>query len=204
MAYGYHFTKCEMIETIAEHKIDFDYISPKGWILDIGCLGFAFYKHMKLLGYNVIGVDIQILPNEFPYNRVAISNTNGVAYIEYNHDKQATRLSKKETPYPIQCETIERFSEHYCMTKPWDLIKLDCEGSEYDIIMGLEYAPAKSLSIEFHMHTDVYGEKEVKQMIEKLISLGYKVVSHEKSIMHGLKPNYWSSLFIMSNLIYGK
>lgn len=192
-----------MVETVAEHKIDFDYLTPGGWILDIGCMGFDFYKHMKLLGYNVVGVDIQILAG-FPYNRVAISNTNGVAYIEYNHDKQATRLSKKETPYPIRTTTLQSFSESYCMTKPWDLIKIDCEGSEYDIIMGLEHAPAKCLSLEFHLHTDIYGEKEVQQMVEKLITLGYEVVSHEKTVMHGLKPNYWSSLFIMSNLIYGK
>jgi FkbM family methyltransferase len=192
-----------MVETVAEHKIDFEYLTPGGWILDIGCFGFDFYKHMKLLGYNVVGVDIQIMSNEFPYRRVAISNTNGVAYIEYNHDKQATRLSKKETPYPIQCETIDRFSEHFCVST-WDLIKADCEGSEYEIIMSLERAPAKSLSVEFHLHTDVYGENEVKQMVEKLISLGYEVVSHEKSVMHGMKPNYWSSLFIMSHLIYGK
>jgi hypothetical protein len=184
------------LELIAEHLVPVDMLKPAAWILDIGCLGFAFYKHMKYLGYNVIGVDIQHL-TEFPYKRVAIAGHDGHAFIEYFSDKQATRITHNETPYPIQCMTLETFTQSYCLNR-WAMIKMDCEAAEMEIIMSMTKPMADILSIEFHLHTGVYKEEDVKKMVYHLVGLGYEIASHEKTSQHGLQPNYWSSLFILS------
>lgn len=183
------------IETIAEHLVPIDLLKPKSWILDIGCLGFAFYKHMKSLGHEVIGVDIQHL-HEFPYRRVALTNKNGHAFIEYFTDKQATRITDKDNGYPIQCMTLEKFTESYCLDL-WDMIKCDCEGSEREIIMSMTRPMSKILEIEFHLHTGIYSDNDVRDMVYHLIGLGYEIERHDKTVQHGLKPNYWSSLFIL-------
>lgn len=184
-----------VIEKIAEHLVPMDLLKPKSWILDIGCYGFAFYKHMKSLGHEVIGVDIQHL-SEFPYRRVAIAGYDGYAFIEYFSDKQATRITQKETPYPIQCMTLETFTESYCLNR-WDMIKMDCEGSEKEIIMSMTRPMANVLSVEFHLHTGIYKEEDIRKMVYRLIGLGYHIESHEKTSQHGLAPNYWSSLFTL-------
>ena len=74
---------------------------------------------------------------------------------------------------------------------------MDVEGAEYDIIMGLDYVPATQLSIEFHLHTGIYQQHEIDQMVDKLKGLGYGVASHEYTSEHGSGFNYWSSLFIL-------
>lgn len=187
------------METIAEHNILMSILKPGSWILDVGCYGFDLYKHMKSLGHNVVAVDIQHLSG-YPYHRVAISDYNGLAYIEYSNDKQATKISKKETAYPIACETLEKFTSRYCLGQ-WDLIKLDCEGSEKEIIMSMTRPMAKQISVEFHLHTGAYTEEDVKNMVYHLIELGYEVISHDKTAMHGMSPNYWSSLFVLSDYL---
>ena len=82
--------------------------------------------------------------------------------------------------------------------KYWDLIKVDIEGAEYEAIMALTKAIAKQISIEFHLHTGIYQEAQVEEMVAHLEKLGYTTVSHEKTSDHGLPPNYWSSLFIFN------
>jgi FkbM family methyltransferase len=183
------------IQTIAEHLVPMDLLKPKSWILDIGCYGWHFYKHMRSLGHEVRAVDIQHL-SEFPYHRVALTDHNGHAFIEYSHDKQATRITEKETPYPIKCETLEEFTKHFCLNR-WNMIKCDCEGSEREIIMSMTRPMADILEVEFHLHTGIYSEDDVKKMVYHLVGLGYQIVSHEKTSQHGLAPNYWSSLFVL-------
>jgi len=77
------------------------------------------------------------------------------------------------------------------------VIKIDIEGSEYEVIMSLEKAPAKQLSIEFHLHTGVYGHYEMTMMEDKLKALGYYPAQHERTSEHGAGFNYWDSLWIL-------
>jgi hypothetical protein len=56
---------------------------------------------------------------------------------------------------------------------------------------------ANQITIEFHLHTGQYGVDAVDSAIEKLKSLGYKILSHELTPQHGAGLNYWSSLFAL-------
>ena len=185
-----------MIEVIHEHSVEMSLLPAKANILDLGCLGFQFTRHFRGLGHNVKSVDIQELEDKDDYQMVAVSDFEGTAYIVMNSDKQAIKIQKNpKTNYEIACTTLKRLSQYYDISF-WDLIKIDVEGSEYEIIMSLEKAPAKQLSVEFHMHC---GQTllQVNEMVATLVSLGYRPVTHVYTTMHGAGFNYWNSLFIL-------
>jgi len=181
-----------MITEIHEHSLDLSLLPEQANILDLGCRGFQFTDYMRVLGHKVTPVDIDDFPDR-TYYRIAITGTDGRVGIHRNSDPQATRVTKGDE---LLSMTIETFSQSVGI-EVWHLVKIDVEGSEYDIIMNLKKAPAKQLSVEFHLHTGIYTQKEVKQMEQKLHSLGYDAVQHKLESRHGAGYNYWDSLFIL-------
>lgn len=189
------------LSIIAEHLICLPLLPINAKIADLGCLNMIFCNEMRRRGHTVYPVDIQSMNED--YYRVAITNYNGYGYIIYNKDKQAVRFSIDDGIHHlpgeterIKCKTLATFMKDIGVDF-FDYIKCDVESSEYQIIMSLEKAPSRQFECEFHLHTGLYSENEVANMVGKLMYLGYKVASHEKTVMHGLAPNYWSSLFII-------
>lgn len=181
-----------MITVVHEHSLDFSLLKEGANILDIGCRGFLFTDYMRELGYKVTPVDIDDFPGKV-YYRLAITGQDGRVAVERNSDPQATRVKPGNE---LLSMTLETFSNSVGI-QMWDLIKIDVEGSEYEIIMGLKKAPAKQLSIEFHLHTGIYNVQAVTGMRQKLFSLGYVAAQHELTEAHGCGKNYWDSLFIL-------
>lgn len=183
--------------TVAEHTYEETLLPEKANILDLGCRGFLFACDLNLLGYNVICVDAENMP--YPaglhYRNVAICGYNGWGTLNRTNDPQATSVMKGGNE--VQCYTIESFIESVGIK--FDLIKMDIEGSEYEVIMSLTEAPARQISVEFHLHTKIYGDAQVKEMEDKLVSLGYYPAKHDKYPAHGLPANYWDSLFILQS-----
>lgn len=180
--------------TIAEHTIEETLLPEKANILDIGCRGFLFADELVRLGHAVYPVDIDLLhPCSMKYFIAAIGGTDGECSIEFSGDPQAT---KKKAGTGVKMYTIKSFSE-FVSVPFWDLIKMDIEGSEYEVIMTLTEPPAKQLSIEFHLHTGVYTDQEVLKMRWHLEDLGYTPVLFEKTRAHGMGLNYWDSLWIL-------
>lgn len=182
-----------MITVIAEHSVQLDLLPANATILSLGCRGFIFEDEMQRLGHKVFPVDIDLLPENRPYYRIAISDHDGKCGIQHDNDKQATRIKEGSE---ISCYTLESFSLA-CNVDVWDVIKSDIEGGEWQMIMSLKKAPAKQLSIEYHLHTGIYGINEVRLMDAKLKALGYYPASHEMTKQHGLDFNYWDSLWIL-------
>jgi len=179
---------------IAEHSVDLDLLPERANILDIGCRGFGFTDKMRELGHNVYPVDIDLfLGQEENYDRCAITGETGWVGVEKNADPQATRIKLGNE---VRSYTIASYSEK-TIKGLWDLIKMDVEGSEYEIIMTLEKPPARQLSIEFHLHTGIYKLFEMNMMENKLRALGYKFTQHYYETRHGAGFNYWDSLFIL-------
>lgn len=180
------------IVCIAEHTIDLSLLPEKAVIMDAGCRGFLFTDEMRRLGHLVYAIDIDHLwPRQ--HFLCAIAGYTGKCSIYRDKDPQATRM-KVGNDRP--CYTIPDFSK---MVKVdfWDVIKMDIEGAEYEVIMSLTEPPATQLSIEFHLHTGIYPEIAIKEMEDKLLSLGYFPVKHDKYPAHGLGPNYWDSLWTL-------
>lgn len=183
-----------MIQCIAEHSVDMSILPEKARILDLGCRNFIFANHMRDLGHYVTCVDIDDFPNEI-YYQVAITDHDGRCGIKRSSDPQATSITKGDE---IPCYTLESFSK-YAGVEFWDLIKCDVEGSELGIIRSMKKPMATQISIEFHLHTHVYGDQEVFEMENRLINLGYRPLVHDKTKQHGLGPNYYDSLWVLAN-----
>lgn len=200
------------IQTIAEHKVDLDLLHEKAKILDVGCRGFQFAKELTRLGHQVYTIDpdpavlgehivaYTIYPEMLHRHwSIAIAAENGLCGLRYSSDPQATTIIKAHVPlagFDIPTYTLSKFSEKVKIPF-WDLIKMDIEGSEFEVIMGLDKAPSKQLSIEFHIHTNAYSWGDVERMVQRLFILGYDAVSHEITEQHGCGKNYWSSLFVL-------
>lgn len=186
-----------MISVIAEHSVDTSLLPEMARVLDLGCRNFQFTDEMISREYHVVSVDIDFLKDQQDrYFRCAISDYNGACTVEHSNDPNATRIGRKDEDGCVPCYTLETFSKGVSVIF-WDLIKMDIEGSEYDVIMSLEKAPAKQLSIEFHLHTGIYGRKEMREMELKLMDLGYEFKQHFQDARHGAGLSYWDSLFIL-------
>lgn len=185
------------IETIAEHSFIPSLLPYDGaTVLDAGCRGFEFARALEPFRCKVWCIDADRLEG-VRYDMVALSDFNGTGYLVKSDDAQATRIQKQPaTNYEIQCTTLKALSIFYNV-EFWDLIKLDIEGSEYEVIMSLDKAPAKQLSIEFHLHTAIYGQLEMTMMEDKLKALGYEAIQHEYTEQYGAGKNYWNSLFVL-------
>lgn len=177
---------------IHEHTVDLSLLPEKAKIIDIGCRGFHFTNYFKEKGYIVASVDIDDFYGEV-YYRLAITGQDGRVGIQHFNDPQATRVKVGDELLSMRLDTFMN-SLGYDFA---DLIKIDVEGAEYDIVMSLKKAPANQLSIEFHLHTGIYGQDKVKEMENKLRALGYEFSQHKLEERHGAGYNYWDSLFIL-------
>lgn len=190
------------LTTIAEHTLCLDLLPERANVLDLGCRGFLFANELRRLGHNVVCVDMDTLEpggRAANYYQKAITNRNGFVYLQRERDPQATRIALYEgqnATEEVECMTLETFSA-YVNIPFWDAIKVDIEGAEYDVIMSLKQPLSKQLSIEFHLHTSIYGIRQMAEMHDKLRDLGYTAVQHEMTKQHGLSLNFWDSLFIL-------
>jgi hypothetical protein len=187
------------LNTVAEHTYAPALLQQKSNILDLGCRGMQFTNHFRQFGHVVYPVDVDLLEGLVPqrdYIRCAITGEvlGRVGIARKPGDPQATKVVAGDD---IFTHTVESFSA--LIDVPfWDLIKIDIEGSELDVIRSLRKPPARQLSIEFHLHTGVYGLREMITMEKQLDALGYKAIKHEKYKAHGCSENYWDSLFVLS------
>jgi hypothetical protein len=189
------------IEVIAEHKIDLSLLPKMANILDLGCRGFLFADELKRLGHCVTCVDCDesIMNGKHWYYNLAITDFNGWVRVIKSNDPQATKVSNRNDgslKEMVPSMTLEAFSKMVHVPQ-WDYIKTDIEGSELEVIRSLHEAPSTQFEVEFHRHTGAYGDGQIEEMVNKLVSLGYAIASHDKTSQHGLAPNYWSSLFIL-------
>jgi len=191
LVFGLAQTLLRMIEIIREHSVDISLLPAKATILDLGCRGFAFTNHFRELGHTVHAVDIDDLQHG-DYDQCAITNYTGMCGITHTGDPQGTKIGPGDS---IRCYTLEDYMKLKGV-EFYDLIKSDCEGEEIKIVESLTEAPAKMLSIEWHLHTG-QDPKGVYWAVKRLNELGYETIKHELTEAHGAGYNNWDSLFIL-------
>lgn len=169
--------------TVHGHSFDENVTEPGDYVLDLGCRGFEFSESLTRMGYDVRCVDADKLNGV--YLLYAVLNSIRKCSIIPNG------LGTKVIPgNNIQGVTIDWLSGHFNIMC-WGLIKMDIEGSEYEVIMSLKSPPAKQLSIEFHR--DIYGKPSIDECVEHLEGLGYITAQHEPTA----NGNYYDSVFIL-------
>jgi hypothetical protein len=124
------------IKAIAEHSIDIDLLSG-GICIDVGCRGFQFSEGMRDMGLKVLAFDMEEMkaPEGVHFIKMAIAHIVGEGHYTDTKDQQAKYLSP--TGVPVLVTTLECIYESMLKvenTAQVDILKLDCEGSEYLIL----------------------------------------------------------------------
>lgn len=181
-----------MLKTFAEHTLDTSLLKRGCTVLDVGCRGFAFGDALrKRFAANVYEVDIDDLGSSRPYYRVGIADFNGLGGVRGLEPEGRRLVPGADVPV----YTIDSFKETLGVDH-WDVIKLDCEGSEYDILRDMESPPATQITVEFHQHTTARRTETFMNALIERLERWYRVRRHR---LYG-KPgslNYWDSLFTL-------
>lgn len=185
------------IEIIAEHSVKLP--TNSGFVLDVGCRSFSFSKEMVRRGYSVIALDPDPTIEDpkisgISYERVALTAKGGKAKFEMASDPQARRLSDAGT-VEVDCVTIQDIMRLNWISV-FRIVKLDCEGAEYEILENWPGPIAEQVTVEFHEHVSPQPPERYEKILARMGNW-YNLVQHEKTERHCLKPaNYWDSLWI--------
>lgn len=185
-----------MIVSAAEHTINDSLLTDGGVCIDVGCLGFEFSKMMKILGQEVYAYDIQDLevPANINFIRGAVCTYDGKASFDLSNDKQANNVINGGS---IEVDAFDINTIYATIGKPIDILKLDCEGSEYFILSSDKFQPIpQQISVEFHEHC----QKDLHDLlfdkcIENLLKY-YNPIKMDRYAAHGAGFNYWDCLFV--------
>jgi hypothetical protein len=189
------------IKVIAEHSVDLDLLTG-GVCIDVGCRGFAFSEAMRDFGCEVWAFDLEKLeaPPGISFYDFGISNICATGFYVDTKDQQAKYLSSYGCS--VMIVSLNEVYKNILTEQSVDILKLDCESSEYFILSDPNFQPIpRQISVEFHMHAhralhDQYYEACMKNLLQH-----YEPVKHELTEAHGAGKNYWDSLFLRKDLL---
>ncbi|WP_371504454.1 FkbM family methyltransferase [Nitrosopumilus adriaticus] len=190
-----------------DYKIPEFYIKENDIIIDIGahiglfCLYTSQYcKNGKVFCYEPIKKNFDILTENLELNNIkniipfnsAVSNQNNKTKIFLNSDDSAHSIfdSGKDSIY-VKSTTIKSiFDENEI--ENCNLLKLDCEGAEYQIIDSITpeyYTKIDKIIIEYHMATK--NLELYKKLLEKLVDNSFKIriekISEDMGVIYAVK-----------------
>lgn len=168
------------METIDGHLIDKELLAEGDWILDAGCRSFTL-KHFLKGKYKFLCLDpdpdvkaiagvkfenIALMPFEGEANYCGWSTGDG----NYCYKTEAPWYVDKDIK--VNCSTVKGLMDKYKI-KQFGLAKLDIEGSEYDVLLSIDFPFAKQIAVEFHQCVghNPYGTHQ--EYIDKLMSSGF-------------------------------
>lgn len=187
------------IKQIAEHSVDISLLTGNECI-DVGCRGFEFSRAMREeYGLKVWAFDIEaMVPPEGVWFRVAavLNKAGTVRYVD-TKDQQAKFIAAEGKT--VACMDINDIMRE-CNTV--DVLKLDCEGSEYIILSDPNFQPIpRQISVEFHEHAHKHLHDQYFQACMDNLLKHYVAVKHDRYAAHGAGENFWDSLFLRRDLV---
>ena len=205
-----------MMEMIAEHSFRSDMMQDGSYVLDVGCRNFAFSKECIKRNWRTFSIDPDPAVGPTPvscltHKRAALVAKDcagqSMEFVAFGNGtgNHLSKYSKQNPPdarrMTVQTIDIGSLTKEFGVDR-WALVKLDCEGAEYDILRQWPGPIANQISVEFHEHigANPCPEDPEKTYTEIKNHLGqwYKIVQHEKSVRHCLsEANYWDSLWVL-------
>ena len=176
---------------INEYDIENFKINTNDMIIDIGAhiglfslLVSQLCKTGKILSFEparenfdllVSNLKLNHIENVLPFN-IAVSKNSGRLDLFLNNDQSAHSIfSKSPEAISVESTSLQKIFEENKISS-CKLLKLDCEGAEYDIIDSLppEYlAKIQNMAIEYHS-ADTKPEL-AKNLILKIKNAGFKI-----------------------------
>ena len=196
------------LETIAEHTIQTPELGP---VLEIGCRNFDFAKAMAARGHTVHVFDpgrgivppksdkikfysAALVPHDFKGVKTYVDHGNGTG--NFLRAFQGSDPSPCTT-YDVDCVSIERVLT-LTNVNHFGIIKMDCEGAEYDILANWPGPIADQVAVEFHQHCAPQGPEKYAEIMDRM-KWWYTLAQHELSVRHCLStPNYWDSVWLLN------
>lgn len=201
-----------MIVTCDGHSYDESLLTPGGCVVDVGARGFRFTQHMADIGQYVIAIepdesceylgDGGMMVHCLHEALVGDPYLSEAMYAGWS-DGTGNMLAKErpahaETYVAVPCLTLGALMEQECIDR-FDLVKLDCEGSEYEILWNWPRHAAVQISVEMH---DFLGMRPRESYYDELFAgplRDYDIIQHEWREMSPENPipNYWDSLLCL-------
>lgn len=199
---------------LAGHTVDLNRLPDKAVVLDVGCRHFDFTSGILELrpGARVIALD--------PDPAIVAPHMDGCTFLRFAlvHDgRTRSRYASYSTGegnmltdaesyfdakmFDVPCTNIERLMRRMHIDH-WDLVKLDCEGSEFGILGNWPGPIADQISVEFHDYDKPMIRNEPSQYYELLLfkrlrAFGYRVVQHEVTDISGREAcGHWDTLLV--------
>jgi Methyltransferase FkbM domain len=198
------------LKTFDGHTIDVDLLTPGGWVLDAGCRGFKFSKAMADLGCRVVALDPSSTVGDpsgtqIIFSRQALRKEESwvdVAEKLYGTTVSTSVLEGNGVPAVTITSFIGR-PFHGATIDIFDAVKLDIEGSEYEVLMNWPGPVAKQISVEFHDFVPGWMPADYShEACFAHLSQWYKVVQHEWTFRPEESGecdpwSYWDSVLVL-------
>jgi hypothetical protein len=176
------------------HSVAVDLLPPNPVCLDVGCRGLSYGHDMLQHRPSAVlhELDIDDIGWWEVYTRAGIAGYTGLTGCSLDEDLPSRHMVPDGNR---PCYTIKDYSEMHGI-KQWDALKLDCEGSEYPILMSFDRPWAKQISVEFHQHTKHRRTPEEIDSLMAHLSKWYDVFQHHLDSRYDCGLNYWDTLLI--------
>lgn len=179
-----------------EYKNKILTIGKNDTIIDIGAhIGlFSLYASQfctdgKIYSFEPMKLNFDLLSFNINLNKIkniksfqkAVSNESGILKLYLNSDGAAHSVFQKgETYEDVESTTLKEIMDSndigFC-----NLLKLDCEGSEYIILNSLPesyYQRIQNIVMEYHLAKE--KPELIKNLMNKLTSLNYQLIENKK------------------------
>lgn len=197
-----------VLEVIDNHSVAVDLLT-KGPVLDAGARGFVFSNWFAKRGHEVFAIDPSpdvenLFPKEWNPIRLIKAALVGPGYpkmmsLQLGPDPNAwyVKYDGSFESVPIDTVQLSEIGPRGCQ---WDVIKLNIEGSEYDILDNWPGPIARQIVFSFHEHTDrKRGREECDRIIDKLRQW-YDISNQVWEPRYCTYANYWDILAIEKGL----
>lgn len=199
------------------HTVAENLLTPGGWAIDVGCRGFVFARELVARGLNVICLDPDPAiedPNvegvTFLNKALVASPESEMFYASWSTGEgnfvttESAKIPHYAKASKVQCVTLENLMREYGVDV-FDVVKMDCEGSEYEILSNWSGPVAKQISVEYHDFTEHVGDDlaDCHKRIDDVLSRWYATVQHEYTHHLGdptRVQNYWDSVYVLKEL----
>ena len=193
------------LECLAGHTVDVDLIPRHPRVLDVGCRMQEFCTEFERISPEALFTCLE--PDPATKGRaLPIALTGGriaaALYAKFPGDGMANHLASGPVEGAemlcVRAMRIEALMSSLAI-EHWDVVKLDCEGSEFSILESWPGPIATQISVEFHDYQD--RKRWNDAYFAKLFSgplKDYRVVQHELTpVGPGNTLGHWDSLLVL-------
>jgi FkbM family methyltransferase len=138
---------------------------------------YAYEPHPVNYGNLLRGIEANELTNIFPFNKAVLDDSDSEIeiYLDEENSGASSVFYPSENSAFSDTITLEEIVREHGITQI-DFLKIDCEGSEFEIIENSEILYTGELSIqrffvEIHAFRETEGDKNVSELMKRMTAI---------------------------------